>query len=217
MGELGFDPDEGYWIRDALYIVSSLLHLTFTASLIPLLVTPGWCISPTEVEWVVNKSSGTAIWRTAILVNCTLSFAFESSFMSNVFFFRRNDNRTDEAAAIVTSHVAIYTIVYFFVIPTVLLEVTVPWLYEVSGGSDSVWDFGQILAFVTVIFATGAVIGSYLIAVSPVDPSVRGYHIFWNDGSSHRIHESNLSMCQCEKITASSGPTRRTSRGNNSR
>jgi hypothetical protein len=94
-----------------------------------------------------------------------------------------------------------------FVVPTVLLELTVSWLYEVSGGSDSVWNFGQILTFVTVIFAMGGLIGSYFNAVSPADPSVRGYHIFWNDGSSHHIHKSNISMCQYERSAASGGPS----------
>jgi hypothetical protein len=134
--------------------------------------------------------------------------------MLGVFSFRKGDNSGEDMRGVIGW---LFTLGYFFVIPTVLLELTVSWLYEVSGGSDSVWDFGQILTFVTVVVATGAPIGSYLKAVSPADPSVRGYHIFWNDGSSHRIHKSNLSMCQCERSGASCGPSRWTYRGNNSR
>ena len=125
--------------------------------------------------------------------------------MLGVFSFRRGDRRAEDVGGVIRW---LFTLGYFFVIPTVLLQLTVSWLYEVSGGRDSVWDFGQILAFVTVIFETGAPIGSYLKAVSPADPSVRGYHIFWNDGSSHGIHKSNLSMCQCERGGTSSGPSR---------
>jgi hypothetical protein len=207
VAKMGDGPDQGNRIIYVLYLVSALL-LTFTLSLIPLLVTPGWCTSPTEVEWVwvLNEISGTPIWKTAIFFNCILNLLFERSIMLRGFFLRRGDTGDEDIGAVIGR--LFITLVFFLVIPTLLLELTVSWLYEVSGGSDSVWDFGQILTFVTVIVATGAPIGGYLKAVSPTDPSVRGYHIFWNDGSSHCIHKSNLSMCQCERNGASSGPSR---------
>jgi len=128
-------PDQGNRTIYVLYLVSALLHLTFTLSLIPLLAAPGWCTSPTEVEWVVNKISGTPIWKTAIFLNCSLNFLFESAIMLGVFSFRRGDNRGEDMRGVIGW---LFTLGYFFVIPTVLPELTVSWLYEVSGGSDSV-------------------------------------------------------------------------------